>query len=183
MRPFAPLSQCVAELAKSEAVRDALGEAGAVSPVLAFLLDSAADGPLDGPRNLQCLRALGNLAFDHDANRAMMLSGGVVPHLVDLLARGAARVTPGGGGLDDNDLVMFLRVAVGAAGNVMASTDDALAEGFVEAGAIESITRLASRDSNEMVAAMAMKAFQAMWSAKTSEAMVKVRLRLDAVLG
>eukprot|EP00053_Salpingoeca_punica_P014373 m.130646 g.130646 ORF g.130646 m.130646 type:complete len:653 (+) comp16439_c0_seq2:241-2199(+) len=142
----AKIAEVVAELAKDEAARGILGEAGLPAACVETLKLAAAAHHT--PARIQAFRAIGNLCFDHDANRTRMLEAGGAAALVQALrstaemadaAAEAAHNTSGTG--TGSSAVSAARTGAGALLN--AATDhEETQKMLMESGAIESLVWL-----------------------------------------
>ena len=84
-----------AQYAREPGNRDALGEAGVPPLCVAALSGAVTDGQLaSGPVATHALRAIGNLCFDHDANRAAVLEAGGAAAMAAAAAAIVAQANP-----------------------------------------------------------------------------------------
>eukprot|EP00050_Salpingoeca_kvevrii_P008046 m.300329 g.300329 ORF g.300329 m.300329 type:complete len:626 (+) comp14422_c0_seq1:105-1982(+) len=149
----------VAELAKNEALREPLGEHGIVAATVEALNRAAADKPEDSEARALCraaqvhaLRALGNLCFDHNANRERLRDAGGLGAIQSVLDRAAQDDSQGGtSGGDENDdgdqetssggVPPGLTLAMAGSGALLnaAADSEAIQTSLLEAGAIPSL--------------------------------------------
>jgi len=86
LQAAAAAAEALAELGKDEAAREAFGGAAGVWPALVGLL-LRANGEAGFPAaRQQALRAIGNLCYEHEANRKRLLDAGGVEALAGALA-------------------------------------------------------------------------------------------------
>jgi hypothetical protein len=115
----------IADLVKEEGVRDRIG---AQTSVYTGLISVVSRSSKPSFAKQQALRAIGNLCYDHDENRARFAAAGGVGAIIAALE---ALQAVGGGSVSAEDRVM----CVGAILNTIAY-NDILAGRFVEGGAI-----------------------------------------------